>query len=249
MILCDGVDVGSPHQAHAHLKLVLEDLEHLTHAFRAERSERVNGGAPNAHCSCPKCKRFEDICTTPDAAVYKHLEVLLGVARFLAQRRHHFGENLDTRPCSVKLPAAVIGQNHSGAAIPQRQHGVLCALHAFENDRQRRDALEEFQVGPVEARVDERRDGPGHTLVTVDSAVLLVVALHIRALRGKFVAHVFFTTAELWGVHGDEERLDPACFKLGHVLSRALAVLVDIELRKDHLARRTSGEHFVQRAR
>mmetsp|Transcript_40565 Transcript_40565/g.113601 ORF Transcript_40565/g.113601 Transcript_40565/m.113601 type:complete len:230 (+) Transcript_40565:195-884(+) len=216
---CDARDVRGAAEAHHHLQLVLQHVNHADDALLTVGGERIKHRAADAAGRGAQGHRLENVGAPADAAVDEDGEVLRLVV-YVLQCLHHLWQHLDARPAGVQLPAAVVGEHQPVDARLVCLHGVLPALHALQEDLHLGDGLEPGHVRPVEARVDVATDRARGALRAVHLALVLVVPLHVGALLGELVAHVLLAPPELRRVHGDEEGTDALLLELLHVLLR-----------------------------
>ena len=246
VLLRDAGDVGGAGQAHDHLQLVLEHVDHAHDAVLAVGGQGVEHRPAHAHGLGAQGHGLEDVAAAAHAAVDEDSEVLLGGA-LRPDSLHDLRQHLDARTAGVQLAATVVGEHAAGQATLVGHHGVLRALDALQQHLHLGDALEPRHVLPVEAGVDVAADGAGGALGAVHSALVLVVALHVGALLGELVAHVLLAAAQLRGIHRHEEGLDTGLLQLGHVLLAAGPLRVHVQLAEDHLVRCAGLQHLVQR--
>mmetsp|Transcript_68148 Transcript_68148/g.112097 ORF Transcript_68148/g.112097 Transcript_68148/m.112097 type:complete len:219 (+) Transcript_68148:238-894(+) len=217
MLLRDAWDVGCAGQTHHHLKFILQHVHHSHDAVHAIGGKGVQDWAANAHSLCSQCNGFEDVSTAANTTINEHSEGLLGGTSLL-QGFHDFWQNLDAGAASVQLSSTVVRQDAARQARLESHHGILRALHAFQQDLHLGNALQPRHVLPVESRIDVAADGTCSALRTINCSFIFIVALHIRALLSELVAHVLLTTSQLRSIHGHEQCLDACLLKLGDVL-------------------------------
>ena len=245
VLLGDAGDVGRAGQAHDHLKLILEHVDHAHDAVLAVGGKGVEHRTAHTHGLRTQGNSLEDVTATADATIDEDREVLLGGALGL-DSLHDLRQDLDARAAGVQLAATVVGEHAAGETRLEGHHGILRALHTLQQHLHLGDALEPRHVLPVEARVNIAADGSGGALRAVHCTFVLIVTLHVGALLGELVAHVLLTAAQLRSIHGHEERLHTCCLKLCNVLLAAGPLRVHVQLAEDHLVRRAGRQHLVQ---
>mmetsp|Transcript_109298 Transcript_109298/g.152872 ORF Transcript_109298/g.152872 Transcript_109298/m.152872 type:complete len:340 (-) Transcript_109298:640-1659(-) len=245
VLLRDAGDVRSAGQAHDHLQLILEHVDHADDAVLAVGGKGVQHGPAHTHSLCSQSNRLEDIATAAHATIDEDGEVLLGGTLCL-DGFHDLRQDLDARAAGVQLTTTVVGEHATGKASLVSHDRVLGALHTLQEHLHLGDALEPRHILPIEAGVNVAADGSGGALGTINGSFILVVALHIGTLLGELVAHVLLTSAKLWCIHGDEKGLHTCILELGHVLLAAGSLRVHVELAEDDLVRRTRLQHLVQ---
>ena len=245
VLLRDAGDVRGAGQAHDHLQLVLEHVDHADDAVLAVGGQGVQHRSAHAHGLGAEGHRLEDVAAAAHAAIDEDGEVLLG-GTLCPDGLHDLREDLDARATGVQLASTVVGQHAASKTGLVGHHRILRALDALQQHLHLGDALEPRHILPVEARVDVAADGAGGTLGAVHSTFILVVALHVGALLGELVAHVLLAAAELRRIHGHEEGLHTRLLQLGHVLLAAGPLRVHVELAEDHLVRGARRQHLVQ---
>ena len=189
VLLRDRGDVGGAGQAHDHLQLVLQHVDHADDAVLAVGRQGVEHGTAGATGLSTQRASLEDVAASAHAAVDEDGESLLGGACLL-QCLHHLRQHLDACTAGVQLTAAMVGQHAASQASVVRLHCVFGALHALEQHLHLGDALQPRHVLPVEARVNVAADGSGGSLGSIHAAIVLLVTLHVRALLSELVAHV-----------------------------------------------------------
>mmetsp|Transcript_5803 Transcript_5803/g.18609 ORF Transcript_5803/g.18609 Transcript_5803/m.18609 type:complete len:300 (-) Transcript_5803:877-1776(-) len=210
-------DARGAAQAHDHLQLVLQHVHHAHDALVAVGRQGVEHRPPHAATLRAQGHGLEDVGAAADATVNKDGKVLLRRTSPL-QRLHDLRQDLDARPASVELPAAVVRENATGEAGPVGHDGVFPTLDALQQHLHLGDVLEPRHVLPAKARVNVAADGAGGALRAVDLASILVVALHIGPLLRELVAHVLLAPSKLRRVHRHEERANAGRLELLHVL-------------------------------
>mmetsp|Transcript_75995 Transcript_75995/g.171843 ORF Transcript_75995/g.171843 Transcript_75995/m.171843 type:complete len:371 (-) Transcript_75995:716-1828(-) len=244
----DAGDVWGAAQPHDHQQLVLEHVHHAHDALLAVGGEGVEHRPAGAAARGAQRHGLEEVGAAPDAAIDEDDKVLLRRARLL-QRLHDLGQHLDARPAGVQLPAAVVREHAARQASLVGGHGVLAALHALQQDLHLGDALQPRHIVPAEAGVDVAADGARRSLRAVHLAALVVIVLHVGALLRELVPHVLLPAAQLRSVHRHKERLHAGFLELRHVLLRARALGIHVELREELLPRRPGGKHLLQGVR
>jgi hypothetical protein len=128
-------------------------------------------------CGGPQSNGLQDICRTPDAPINEELEPMIGEgdATFVLEFLDNLDENLDSGPRKIELTSSMVRQDNTCKVLIIRFQGVLPCLHALEDewnfyvwysiklhlrsgrggDITLRNALEPWNIGPFQARVDE----------------------------------------------------------------------------------------------
>eukprot|EP00047_Mylnosiga_fluctuans_P004976 m.237655 g.237655 ORF g.237655 m.237655 type:complete len:322 (-) comp13176_c0_seq1:513-1478(-) len=241
------VDVIAANQPHSDVHLVAQDGQHPLDARLPICRQAVQHGPPDADRLGAQRERLQHVCPAPNTSVDVHLHLVLQAGG--TQGVHDLCQDLDAGARKVQLTAAVVGADDAGDAVARGLDRVLAALDALQHDRHARDRADPREVRPVERGVDELRDGSGHTLVTLNTALLVVGALHRRPTQRKLVAHILLAPSQLRRVHGHEERAASAHLGLADQLLRHRAVVVDVQLEEQGLPGGLGAEHLRHGAR
>mmetsp|Transcript_39042 Transcript_39042/g.79836 ORF Transcript_39042/g.79836 Transcript_39042/m.79836 type:complete len:543 (+) Transcript_39042:106-1734(+) len=245
VLLSDGWDVWCASQAHDHLQLVLQHVDHAHDAVLAVRGQGVQDRTAHTAGLRTQSNCLEDVATTTDTSINENGKVLLGSACLL-QGFHDLRQHLNARTAGVELTSTVVGQDAASQTSLEGLNGILSTLHTLQEHLHGGNLLEPWHVLPVEARVNVAADGTSGSLGTVHCAFILIITLHIGALLSELVAHVLLTTSQLRSIHGHEQCLDACLLKLGDVLLRSGPLRIHVELREHHLVRSPSFQHLVQ---